>query len=159
MANPGKSKFLLLLITSLLTGTLDAMAAILISYKIPPATIFKFIASGWFGAAAFKGGTDMILWGLIFHYLIAAVFTVILFTLYPVASKIFRNKYLTGIVYGLVIWAIMNYVVLPFSNIPNAHGHIDPLGLLKGIAALVICIGLPVALIADKQYRGSAVAG
>jgi len=156
MANPGKSKFLLLLLTSLLTGTLDAMAAILISYKIPPAFIFKFIASGWFGSAAFKGGTEMVIWGLLFHYLIAAIFTIICFLLYPGAVRIFKNKYFTGVIYGLAVWLIMNFAVLPFTNIHKGPTHINTIGLIKGIGALIICVGIPVAVIADNHYGKSA---
>ncbi|MBS1523278.1 MAG: DUF1440 domain-containing protein [Bacteroidetes bacterium] len=151
MERRSKSKFVTVLQTCLLTGTLDAFAAILISYKIPPAVIFKFIASGWFGKEAMSGSTSMILWGLIFHYLIAAFFTVTLFFLYPRIVKILKNKYLIGIIYGLAIWVIMNYVVLPMTNIPKRHGHLELVSLLKGIAALIICIGIPVALIADHE--------
>jgi len=146
-----KSKFVTIVQTCLLTGTLDAFAAILISYKIPPAVIFKFIASGWFGKEAMSGGTPMVLWGLIFHYLIAAFFTVTLFWLYPMMVKILKNKYLIGVIYGLCIWVIMNYAVLPMTNIPKGNGHLELIGLLKGIAALIICVGLPVALIADHE--------
>ena len=146
-----KSKFVTVLQTCLLTGTLDALAAILISYKIPPAVIFKFIASGWFGREAMSGGTSMVLYGLIFHYLIAAFFTVTLFWLYPQIIKLVKNKYLAGILYGLVIWVIMNYIVLPMTNIPKSHGRLELISLLKGISALIICIGLPVALIADNE--------
>lgn len=146
-----KSKFVTVLQTCLLTGTLDALAAILISYKIPPAVIFKFIASGWFGREAMSGGTSMVLYGLIFHYLIAALFTIALFWLYPQIIKLVKNKYLVGILYGLAIWVIMNYTVLPMTNIPKSHGHLEFISLLKGISALVICIGLPVALIADNE--------
>jgi len=146
-----KSKFVTILQTCLLTGTLDALAAILISYKIPPAVIFKFIASGWFGKEAMSGGTSMILCGLIFHYLIAAFFTITLFWLYPRIAIVLKNKYLIGILYGLIIWLIMNYVVLPMTNITKTHGHLELVSLLKGIAALIICIGLPVALIADHK--------
>lgn len=151
-----KSKFVTVLQTCLLTGTLDALAAILISYKIPPAVIFKFIASGWFGREAMSGGTSMVLYGLIFHYLIAAFFTVTLFWLYPQTIKLAKNKYLVGILYGLVIWVIMNYVVLPMTNIPKSHGHLELISLLKGIAALIICIGLPVALIADNEMSNTS---
>ena len=93
-----KSKFVTVLQSCLLTGTLDAFVAILISYKIPPAVIFKFIASGWFGREAMSGGTSMVLWGLIFHYLIAAFFTVTLFWLYPLIAKVLKNKYLISII-------------------------------------------------------------
>jgi hypothetical protein len=152
---PRKSKFMTLLLTSLLTGTLDAMIAILISYRIPPATIFKFIASAFFGPAAFKGGTEMIIWGLLFHYLIVAIFSVVCFLLYPNVVKIFKNKYFTGIIYGLLIWLIMNFAVLPFTNIHRGTMHIDAIGLIKGISALIICVGIPVALIADNYYKSS----
>lgn len=156
MERRAKSKFVTVLQTCLLTGTLDALAAILISYKIPPAVIFKFIASGWFGKEAMSGGTSMILCGLIFHYLIAAFFTVALFWLYPGTVKVLKNKYLIGIIYGLTIWVIMNYVVLPMTNIPKSHGHLELISLLKGIAALIICIGLPAALIADREMGKGA---
>jgi hypothetical protein len=146
-----RSKFVTVLQTCLLTGTLDAFAAILISYKIPPAVIFKFIASGWFGREAMSGGTSMVLCGLIFHYLIAAFFTVTLFWLYPWVVKVLRNKFFIGIIYGLAIWVIMNYVVLPMTNIPKGRGHLELISLLKGVAALIICIGLPVVLIADHE--------
>src|ERR1700761_9802943 len=106
MPNRPKSKSITILLTCLLTGTLDAIAALLISYKIPPAVIFKFIASGWFGKEAMSGGTSMVLFGLIFHYLIAACFTVTLFWLYPWIIKTLKNKYIIGIIYGLVIWLI-----------------------------------------------------
>jgi hypothetical protein len=135
------------------------MAALIISYKIPPATIFKFIASGWFGVSAFKGGTDMIVWGILFHYLIAAIITVVCFQLYPLVIRIFKSKYLTGIIYGLVIWLIMNYLVLPYTNIHRRNAHINITGLIKGIAALMICVGLPVALIADKYYKRTQDSG
>ncbi len=148
-----KSKSMTILLTCLLTGTLDAIAAILISYKIPPAIIFKFIASGWFGRPALSGGTGMVLMGLIFHYIIAAGFSVSLFLAYPVMTRIFKNKYLAGLTYGILIWLVMNFIVLPFTNIPKSHTHINAAGLIKGVAALVICVGMPIALIADHFYR------
>src|ERR1700744_1984561 len=153
MPNRPQSKPITILLVCLLTGTLDAIAALLISYKIPPAIIFKFIASGWFGKQAMSGGIGMVLWGLIFHYLIATIFSVILFQLYPAVIKILRDKYLTGLIYGLLIWVIMNHVVLPFTNIPHGHGHVQVAGLIKGIAALVICVGLPIALMSDNFYK------
>jgi hypothetical protein len=151
-----KSQFVTVLQTCLLTGTLDALAAILISYKIPPEVIFSFIASGWFGKQAMSGGTSMVLWGLILHYLIAAIFSVTMFLLYPNMIRVIRNKYLAGIIYGLAIWVIMNFVVLPFSNTPKSHGHLGPVALIKGITALVIGVGILVALMADNFYKKAA---
>ena len=67
----------------LLTGTLDGLAALILNYKISAATIFKFIASGMFGKAAFKGGAEMVVAGVVFHYLIALLFTGAFYLLYP----------------------------------------------------------------------------
>jgi len=104
-----------------------------------------------------SGGTSMILWGLIFHYPIAAFFTVPLFWLYPRIVNVLKNKYLIGILYGLVIWIIMNYIILPITNIPKSNGYLELVSLLKGIAALIISVGLPVALIADKEMNTSTI--
>jgi hypothetical protein len=150
-----KSKSMTILLTCLLTGTLDAIAAILISHRIPPAVIFRFIASGWFGRQALSGGTGMVLWGLIFHYIIAAIFSVTLFLVYPGMARIFKNKYLTGLVCGMLIWLIMNFMVLPLTNIPKSHAHFNAAGLITGVGALIICVGIPIALIADNFYRKS----
>src|ERR1700748_3195202 len=109
MPNRPKSLFITIVLTSLLTGTLDALAAILISHRVPPAFIFKFIASGFFGRQAMGGGTAMVLWGLVFHYLIAASFSIVLFLLSPAVIRVLKNKYLSGLIYGLLIWLIMYY--------------------------------------------------
>lgn len=137
----------------LVTGTLDAIAALLISYKVSPAVIFKFIASGLFGKAAFSGGAVMVFWGLLFHYCIASVFSILLFLLYPAFIKVIRNKFMVAVVFGLVIWAVMNLAVLPLTNIPKRTGAIKPLPLIEGILALMIAIGIPVAVTAERYYR------
>ncbi|HXB93468.1 MAG TPA: hypothetical protein VNU72_14315, partial [Puia sp.] len=75
-----------LLLAALIAGTLDASAAI-ISYYLhgghQPARIFRFIASGVFGKQATSGGTDMVVYGVLFHYFIAFCFTAVFFILYP----------------------------------------------------------------------------
>jgi hypothetical protein len=144
---------MVLLRLCLLTGTLDAIAALLISYKVSPVVIFQFIASGWFGKAAFSGGTAMVLWGILFHYIIASAFSIVLFLLYPAFIKIIKNKFVAAILFGLIIWAIMNLAVLPLTHIPKRTGGIKPTSLIEGIAALIVAIGIPVAIIADKYYR------
>ena len=48
-----------------LVGSLDGLAALLLNYNVGPTPIFKFIASGVFGADAFKGGTEMVVAGIV----------------------------------------------------------------------------------------------
>jgi uncharacterized membrane protein YagU involved in acid resistance len=147
-----KNKPLILIGLCLLTGTLDAIAALLIGHNVSPAVIFQYIASGWYGKEAFTGGAAMAGWGIIFHYTIAATFTIALFHLYPAFRRALKNKYLTGTVFGLLIWLHMNLIVLPFTNIPKRATHISAASLVEGILALIICVGLPIALTAHWYY-------
>lgn len=143
--------------TALLTGTLD-ITATLIKFLIDtgrgPVPILKFIASGVFGIEAMTGGTLMIIWGVVFHFIIAFLFTAFLFLVYPKAAIPVKNKFIIGIINGLFIWAIMNVVILPLSKIPNI-----PFDLTQAVIAalILICmIGMPVALIADRYYSGKS---
>lgn len=153
MAKQSKNKniALYILLTGLIAGTLDALSAIIINPSVPPASIFKFVASGFFGRDAFSGGSEMVVYGILFHYFIAFAFTTVLFMLYPFFISTMKNKYTLIIVFGLLIWIVMNKLVLPLS-----HSRPMPFELtvvLKNIAALIVALGLPITLAADKYYR------
>jgi len=157
--NKRNSKFVIILLTALLTGTLDATAALLWNYKIKAVIIFQFIASGIFGKAAFAGGANMVLWGIYLHYGIALLFTTAFYLTYPFFYSLFRNKYIVGAEYGLIAWMIMNLLVVPFSKIGRGPLHLSY--VIAGMVILIICIGLPVALVADRfnSARKNKVSG
>jgi len=138
-----------------ITGTLDAIATIIWNFilndKIITALIFKFIAYGAFGKAALNSGNQMVVAGGIFHYLIAFLFSLVFYLGYPFCIRIFKNKYLTAIFYGVAAWVIMNLMVIPLSKI--GYHVIKPQIALAGIVILVICIGLPIVLIADRNLE------
>lgn len=142
-----------LLLTFLLAGTLDAIAAMAINPNVSPDRIFRFIASGVFGKTAFTAGTHMISLGIIFHYLIAYIFTAIGFILFPRLKRLLRNKLAVALVYGACVWLIMNFIVVPLSNTPKSNAPMTAYGVTTGIATLMLCIGLPIALMAGKYYR------
>jgi hypothetical protein len=133
----------------LLTGILDSLAAIAWNYKIKPAIIFKFIASGIFGKAAFKGGADMILWGLLFHFIIAYSFTAAFYLLYPAFIKTLKNKYITAVIFALITWLITNLVITPLSQIGWRSMNVTT--IISGFVILIFTIGLPIVLIADRR--------
>jgi len=144
------SKLIYIIGITLLTGTLDALAAILMNFKIGPAAIFKYIASGVFGKAAFTGNTDMVLWGIAFHYGIALLFTTALFLLHPMFYSWFRTKFLTGLIYGIVIWFIMSHLVVPHSYAPPPSFKL--VNMLKACSIIIICVGLPISYISTGYY-------
>jgi hypothetical protein len=93
-------------------------------------------------------GTRSALLGLLLHYFIATTWA----TIYIFASRrlpLSRHPFLWGSLYGLVVYIVMNYVVVPLSRIgPRPTPSIVP--LINAIAALVLCIGIPIAFIARR---------
>jgi hypothetical protein len=139
----------------LIAGTLDILAAFLLYFinsgKTNFLIIFKFIAGGIFGRDAIAGGRRMILTGFILHYAIAFSFTVFFFWLYPKLKLQSKNKFLTAVIYGLFVWTVMNLVVLPLSNV--THRQIVLSDALINMGILIICIGLPLSIIANAFYK------
>lgn len=151
MPMAASNKAITIIWVSLLAGTCDITSAFIINYHTSPLVIFRYIASAVFGKAAFTGGSQMIWWGVLFHYVIAIAFSVCLFMLYPHIKKLLPNKYMIALIYGIVIWLFMNFLVLPLTNVPKQH--FKTYGVITGILALIICIGLVVSLAADNYYK------
>ena len=101
---------------------------------------------------------------ILFHYLISAAFCTFFFLLYPNFNGAIKNKYILALVFGLIIWIVSTFIILPLSNIPDIKGvakYPNQLNLTAAIisfAGLSLCLGLPISLIANKYYRKNAVA-
>jgi uncharacterized membrane protein YagU involved in acid resistance len=108
------------------------------------------IAGGAFGKKAFEGGTAMALCGLGFHFLIAFSFTIFYFIVSRCIPFLQRQKILSGLLYGIFVWMVMNLAVLPLLNIAPIPQKWD--GILRGAGILILCIGLPISLIIGRYY-------
>ncbi|MEP2669759.1 MAG: hypothetical protein ABJH04_12225 [Cyclobacteriaceae bacterium] len=147
-----------ILFAGLLVGSLDILAACLDFYIATgngPAGVLRYIASGAFGNEAFSGGTTMILWGLLFHYLIAYSFTILFFWLFQKLKSMRNYPVITAIMYSVFMWASTVLVILPMSDTP-------PLPLtfwsaLKAILILIFMISLPLTFIARRKARHSPI--
>jgi hypothetical protein len=133
-----------------LAGTFDIAAASLI-YGVTPIIVLQSIASGLLGHGAFHGGLHAAAIGAACHYVIAFVCA----ALYVLASRampfLIRQAVLCGLAYGVAIYFVMNYVVLPLSL-----AHRMPFtwpGLALGLLANMIAFALPIALCA-KGFAG-----
>lgn len=145
--------YLALILTVFITGTMDAAATLLLNSKVPVAQVFSFIASGVFGKSAFVMSSKMVAYGIIFHYMISYVFTTTWFVSFPLFTRLFRNKYVIGVLYGLFTWLIMSFIVIPLSHTPKGKHGMTLMGAGIGMATLVLCIGLPTALMASNYYK------
>jgi hypothetical protein len=123
-----------------------------LSWFLKPAPLrFKFIASGAFGAGkAFSGGDIMIVWGVLFHNFIAISWTLLFFFMYPALPWMRKNKYISGLLYGIFVWIIMNRVVIPLSEIQQRPFNLK--GALTGMSILMVAIGLPISILTRRYY-------
>lgn len=137
-----------ILLTGLVAGALDAIAAIMV-YQVKATSIFRLIASGMFGQDAFTGGGEMVVYGILFHLIIAIIWTAFYFILDSKLRLSRINQIVMIAVYGIVIWMVMNFVVLPLSNVPQRP--IDAAGAAKGIAILIVAVSLPIVISANAQ--------
>jgi len=141
----------------LIAGTLDISDA-LIFYGlrgISPVRILQSIASGIFGRGAFTQGPRSAILGLFLHYFIATTVAAI----YIFASRqlpLSRHPFLWGGLYGIVVYIVMNYIVLPLSKI-GLRPTPPLVPFINGVAALIFCIGIPTAFIARRYipYKNS----
>jgi uncharacterized membrane protein YagU involved in acid resistance len=101
----------------LLAGTIDIGAAALINL-VSPLRILLAIASGLLGKAAFAGGDQIMLLGLILQWgmsvLIAAIYSLAAWRFPELA----RRWALGGALYGVIVFIVMNFVVVPLSAAP-----------------------------------------
>jgi len=138
----------------LLVGVLDILAALVRQYiktGKSPVGVLKFIASGIFGQAAFTNGDIMILVGLVLHLVIAMLFALFFFWLVTKWPALLTYKILTGILYGIFIWCVMQFMVLPLSNTTKLPFNVKD--AIIAMAILIVCIGLPLAFMAGKFVK------
>ncbi|MFC5579378.1 hypothetical protein ACFPOA_15300 [Lysobacter niabensis] len=83
---------------------------------VPPTYVMQYIASGALGKAAFEGGTATALLGVAFHYFIATMM-VLAYTLVSGRYRaLIQHPIRHGLPYGLLLWGVMTYVVVPLSQ-------------------------------------------
>lgn len=145
----------IILLAGFLVGTLDILAAIIQTYLYggKAVKIFRYIASGVFGEDSFTGGLSYAFYGAAFHYLIAFVWTILFFLLYPRINLLKQNRLLTGVGYGVFIWIIMNLVVLPLSNVPRSS--FDLISAATGMLVLIAAVGLPLSYLVSRFFAGT----
>jgi len=138
----------------LIAGTLDAAGAIILFLARGgqnPLKIFQYIASAVFGKEAYSPSLEFAWWGILFHFIIAYAFTCLFFFLYPRIKILEKNIVVTGILYGIFIWLVMNLIVVPLTNARKFPFNLGQ--ALLGAAILILAIGLPVAFIARRFYQ------
>ena len=132
----------------LIAATIDIGAACLISGRSVP-FILRTIAGGILGPKTYSGGTATALLGLLLQEFMGLFIAAI----YVIASQplavLARRWVAAGLLYGVVIFFVMNYVVVPLSAWKH-HAHFSASKFVLNLAAMLL-FGLIVAYFARRR--------
>ena len=141
-----------ILIGGLIAGTLDITFAF-IFYSLrgsTPPRILQSIASGVLGANAFRGGMKTAILGFFLHFFIAISAAAIYYLVSRKLAFMIKYAILCGILYGICVYLVMNFVVLPLSAISFKPSHAASV-VIAGLLIHMFGIGLPISL-AVRRY-------
>ncbi len=119
-----------ILVGGLIAGALDILYAFLVygplaaslglASSASPIEILQSVYGGWVGhEAAAAGGANAAVLGACTHFGIAIVMAVVYAALFARPGA--GNPILWGFIYGLILFVVMNYVVVPLSAAATGH--------------------------------------
>ncbi len=145
----------LVLSTGLLVGLADGMAASLHFYFASggksPALVFQYIASGLVGPKAYSMGGSSVVMGIALHFVVALSVTAVFLIAYPYLRILDVNALVLGGIFGVAVWAVMQYGVLPLSQV-----QLRPFNLVNasiGILIHIFVIGVPLGWAARHYLK------
>jgi hypothetical protein len=157
---PSNQALRTILTAGLIAGFLDGMdAAVFIGMigGVPVIRVFQFIASGALGVAAFRGGWPAAVLGVCFHFTIAIAAAAVYYLLSRQMRFLLRTPFLWGTIYGLGVFVVMHYVVVPLSAAPR-QPPASAADLANLVFSHVFFVGIPIALVTRRGCNnGTAV--
>jgi uncharacterized membrane protein YagU involved in acid resistance len=139
---------------AVLIGTLDLIDAFVFfgHLGVPAIRVPQSIATGFLGQLAYHDGMISAAFGVMLHYLIAFSIAGVYFYISG-ELPLYRRPVLSGAIYGIVVYCVMNYIVIPISNFyPQPHFAVRP--FINGILGHILLIGIPLGLIARRYVQG-----
>jgi hypothetical protein len=136
-----------------LVGVVHALVNCLIQFvffRSSPAYVFQFASSTLMGTAAFEGGIVTALLGMALYMAISFVFVSLFFGFASRISTLVRFPMISGVVYGLLVWTIVNLIIIPASAAPPLEWSFVS-AYINGLI-YIGTIGIPITHFAHKFY-------
>ena len=135
----------------LVAGAMDLLAAIVINGMrgVEPVRIMQSISSGLLGNSAYEHGAASASLGVLLHFLMMFVICAIFYVASRRLAILTERPVVMGVLYGVVVYLVMNFVVLPLSAFPHQLAY-TPAAFMIGMTTIVVCVGLPIALIVKR---------
>jgi hypothetical protein len=121
---------------------------------VSPIRVGQSVASGLLGRdAAVAGGVSTGLLGFALHFGMTLIMAAVYYAAATRIPLLVRRAMICGPIYGLGLYLVMNYVVLPLSAIGRAGGN-GPLALvIPEILVHMFLVGLTIALFTRRALR------
>jgi hypothetical protein len=125
------------------------VASVLFRLKgIKPLRVWQGVASGLLGERAFREGWVSGGFGLLLHFVIAfSVATVFVEACLP-CPFLARAYWMSGPVYGVIVFLVMNLAVVPLSRRPQRPA--SPQVIFAQLIIHVLFVGMPIAMAANR---------
>jgi hypothetical protein len=144
-----------LVIATLVAGSLDLGYALTVSALrgFSPVTVCQTIAAGLLGRdAAYAGGYGTAMLGLGLHFAMMALIAAVFLGASRLWPRLNARPWLSGPVYGALVFAVMNYAVVPLSAL--GHAFQRPALLFAGeLFSHVVFVGWIIAACASRVRR------
>jgi hypothetical protein len=134
------------IVAGLIAGTIDIGAACTINH-VGPIPILRFISSGLLGAPLPHEPWVYCL-GMILQWLMSIIIAAIFMFAATKIPALLRNWIAAGIAYGVVVYFVMTFVVVPLSR--AKAGHVTMASFVQNLLAMIV-FGLIVAYIARRM--------
>ena len=153
-AGRGPSPWTFVLAGGFVAGALDIVYACVfwaVKAGVPAHRILQSVAAGLLGEASFEGGAGTAVLGFALHFFIAVSMSVTYYLVSRRWALLRERAVLAGAGYGLLLYGIMNYIVVPLSA--AGPGEKDPLWVGLTVAVHILLIGIPIALFARRAHQ------
>ncbi|MDI9240016.1 hypothetical protein QLQ15_13970 [Lysobacter sp. LF1] len=106
--------------------------------------VFQTIAVGVLGQASYDGGTQAAVLGAVLHVFMATLFVVIYTLVARRNPALLRRPVVLGVLYGVVLYVVMNFVVMPLSRVGRSpsfeHADWITYSVLAHMLFGVVCV-------------------
>jgi hypothetical protein len=119
--------------------------ALRLFFHVAPIALFQWDASNIVGSAAYAGGAGSAALGFFFDCIVAICWAAIFAAVYETVGPVRRSPALFGLLFGLIVMAVMLELVVPLGR--AQHATQSPSALLNTAVAHTVFFGLPVAAV------------
>jgi len=151
MMHRSRAAWRFVLLAGLVAATLDLAYALAwtLAHGGSAQKLLQAIASGWLGQASFDAGATSAAIGVASHYGILLVAAALFLAAGRRLAWLRDHPVASGLLYGLTIYLVMNFVVVPLSAVPF-HMHYRLWATVGDLASHLFGVGLPISLITRR---------